>query len=196
MVNLTGNDPEEILSLLEICGNEVHWLQVPSHVGIRGNHKADELADVGRRKSPLLFGHISLNMMGRVEVEEDGEEDFDEQSLLGINEGELADVADSGASTTPDHPSAPNRGCTEHSGEAHPTSTHRTERWNAAHGRGGCSPHWTLSLYTVFSIRRQLVRSDSETPQRGLDQFQTPRVVGPACRTSRRHCRGGWKWWE
>ena len=52
--------------LLSTCGHEVHWLQVPSHIGICGNHKADELADVGRRKSPLLFGHISMNVVGRV----------------------------------------------------------------------------------------------------------------------------------
>ena len=30
---------EEILSFLAVCGHEVHWLQVPSHIGIRGNHK-------------------------------------------------------------------------------------------------------------------------------------------------------------
>ena len=91
---------EEILSLLEVCGKDVHWLQVLSHVGIRGNHKADKLADAGRPKSPLRFGHISVNMVGRVEVEEDGEEEFDDQLLLGVNEGEPADEEDSGAPTT------------------------------------------------------------------------------------------------
>ena len=55
---------EEILSLLAVYGHEVHWLQVPSHIGIRGNHKADESTDVGRQKSPLLFGHISVNIVG------------------------------------------------------------------------------------------------------------------------------------
>ena len=45
---------EWILELLSKCGHEVHWLQGPSHIGICGSHKADELADVGRRKSPCL----------------------------------------------------------------------------------------------------------------------------------------------
>ena len=47
---------EEILALLAVCGHEVHWLQVPSHIGICGNHEADEIADVGRRKSPSYLG--------------------------------------------------------------------------------------------------------------------------------------------
>ena len=58
---------EEVLSLLVVCGHEVHWLQVPSHIGICGDHKADELADVGHRKAPLLFRHISVNMVGRLD---------------------------------------------------------------------------------------------------------------------------------
>ena len=183
---------EEILSLLEICGNEVRWLQVPSHVGIKGNHKADELADVGRRKSPLLFGHISVNMVGRVQVEEDGEEEFDEQSLLG-DEGEPADVEDLVAPTTP----------VRQTGDALSTPVRHTPR--APTKRSGGTPLMdveacmllrlnkrsnpppppVLDFEPIYSIRRRLVRSASETPQLGLGQFQTPRVVGPAHHTSR-----------
>ena len=52
----------EILDLLQQLGDEVKWLHVPSHIGIKGNSDADQLADVGRHKSPLLLGHISSLM--------------------------------------------------------------------------------------------------------------------------------------
>ena len=53
---------EAILHILEACGHVVHWLHIPSHIGINGNGRADQLADVGRRKSLLLFGHISISL--------------------------------------------------------------------------------------------------------------------------------------
>ena len=92
---------EEVLSQLDVCGHEVHWIQVPSHIGIKGNHKADELADVGRRTSPLLFGHISVNMVGRVEGAGDEEEEFDELSLLGRGAEESEELQDPDTPTTP-----------------------------------------------------------------------------------------------
>ena len=45
---------EQPLKEIEQAGVAVHWLHVPSHVGIVGNTHADTLADMGRRKSPLL----------------------------------------------------------------------------------------------------------------------------------------------
>ena len=71
---------------LAVCGHEVHWLQAPSHIGICGNHNADELANVGQRKSPLLLGHILVNMVGRVGEGEDEEEEFDKWSVPGMGE--------------------------------------------------------------------------------------------------------------
>ena len=47
-----------VLDILEKVGSEVQWLHVPSHIGIRGNEKADTLADEGRRRSPLLRGYV------------------------------------------------------------------------------------------------------------------------------------------
>ena len=46
---------EQLLRATEALGEEI----TPSHIDIPGNTRADHLADVGRRKSPLLFGHIS-----------------------------------------------------------------------------------------------------------------------------------------
>ena len=76
---------------------------MPSHIGINGNHKADELADVRHEKFPLLFGHISVNMVGRVEDGAEGEEDFDKQSLLGMGEEEPAEEEDPCAFSAPLH---------------------------------------------------------------------------------------------
>ena len=64
----------------------------------------------------------------------------------------------------PQPPQCGNRRCTEHTGEAYPTSTHRTERLNTARGRGGMYAGTAaqekqtmlpplsenLNLYTVF----------------------------------------------
>ena len=47
--------------ILEIIASEIQWLDVPSHIGIYGNAKADSLADQGRRRSPLLRGHVSAS---------------------------------------------------------------------------------------------------------------------------------------
>ena len=49
----------QILHLVEKLGEAIKWLHAPSHIGIKGNGRADHLAEVGRRRSPLLFGLIS-----------------------------------------------------------------------------------------------------------------------------------------
>ena len=48
-----------LLAETESQGTAAHWVQVPSHVGIEGNEKADVLADIGRRRSPLLRGYAT-----------------------------------------------------------------------------------------------------------------------------------------
>ena len=60
----------QILELTERHGTEIKWMHAPSHIGIRGNEKADQLADLGRRKSPLLFGRISVTPRQDDEEEE------------------------------------------------------------------------------------------------------------------------------
>ena len=57
---MTGRGPEgqsvtwaswqQLLGELEAPGPSVQWLHVPSHIGVRGNDKADLLADMGRWK--------------------------------------------------------------------------------------------------------------------------------------------------
>ena len=62
---------EEILQLTERLGDEVKWLHTLSHIDTPGNSRADHLADVGRRKSPLLFGLISIHPRRQQEMEEE-----------------------------------------------------------------------------------------------------------------------------
>ena len=50
---------EQLLQEIEQAGAAVRWMHVPSHVGIVGNTHADTLADMGRRKSPLLRGYVT-----------------------------------------------------------------------------------------------------------------------------------------
>ena len=96
----------QILELTERHGTEIKWMHVPSHLGIRGNEKADQLADLGRRKSPLLFGRISVTLR------QDDEEE--ERELL---DGEISVWGDE-----EEHPPPPRRrrtppapaGCHEH----------------------------------------------------------------------------------
>ena len=66
--------PLGLPALIETADAPVHGLQMPSHMGIRGNTRADRLADVCRRKSPLLFGRLSVSHVGRTKQPEDSEE--------------------------------------------------------------------------------------------------------------------------
>ena len=50
---------EQLLHEIEKGGAIVRWLHVSSHVVERGNAKADTLADMGRRRSPLLKGLVT-----------------------------------------------------------------------------------------------------------------------------------------
>ena len=59
--------------LVERLGERVKCLHTPSHIEIPGNHGADHLADVGRRRSPLLFGHISARLR-QTDLEEEEED--------------------------------------------------------------------------------------------------------------------------
>ena len=47
--------------LTDCYGTEIKWMRIPSHICIWGNEQVDRLADLGRRKSPLLFGRISVS---------------------------------------------------------------------------------------------------------------------------------------
>ena len=59
----------QVLDILEKIGLEAQWLHIPSHIGIRGNEKADTLAEEGRRRSPLLRGHVSAGLTALEDVE-------------------------------------------------------------------------------------------------------------------------------
>ena len=50
----------QALDLPDTIGSEIQWLHIPSHIGIKGNERADSLADQGRRKSLRLQGHVSI----------------------------------------------------------------------------------------------------------------------------------------
>ena len=184
---------EEVLSQLDVCGHEVHWIQVPSHIGIDGNHKADELADVGRRTSPLLFGHISVNMVGRVEGAGDEEEEFDELSLLGRGAEESEELQDPDTPTTPlgqvsAEPGTPVRGTPPmHRAPDRGTPLLDVEICTPVHVNKRAKPSSPPppEFEPIYSIKRGMARSTSVTPRRGLDQFTTPRVVGPNRQTFR-----------
>ena len=75
----------QILELTDRYGTEIKWIHIPSHIGIWRNEKADQLADLSRRKSPLLFGRISV--APRREDEEEERELFEgEASVWGYEE--------------------------------------------------------------------------------------------------------------
>ena len=63
-------------------------LHIPSHIGIKGNTRADHLADVGRRKSPLLFGHVSVSQTGQQQPPDND----DVQSLADLLEEEAPEL--------------------------------------------------------------------------------------------------------
>ena len=59
LVQLEGACPnahiwDQLVTLLDLFHAQVQWIWVPSHVDIPGNEKADELADTGRNRTPLV----------------------------------------------------------------------------------------------------------------------------------------------
>ena len=71
----------QILHLVEQLGDAIKWQHVRSHIGIKGNKRADHLADVGRLHSPLLFGLISIRPSPPLEDEDSDHEQ--EESIWG-----------------------------------------------------------------------------------------------------------------
>ena len=42
-----------LLELLDLASTNYEWIMVPSHVQVEGNERADTLAELGRKSSPL-----------------------------------------------------------------------------------------------------------------------------------------------
>ena len=81
----------QILDLVDQLRDTVKWLHVPSHIGIKGNGRADHLADVGRHRSPLLFGRISIHPPAPPPPPADEEPELpDEESIWGWEEGQVS----------------------------------------------------------------------------------------------------------
>ena len=80
---------EQLLKEIEQAGAAVRWLHVPSHVGIVGDTHADTLADMGRRKSPLLRGYVTSARRPQQErqaQEQEDESDLDEPPMFSPEE--------------------------------------------------------------------------------------------------------------
>ena len=77
---------EQILQEIASAGPHVKWMYVRSHVGIPGNTKADTLADMGRRRSPLLKGYVTASHQTQNGEEPEPESDFDEPPLWSLEE--------------------------------------------------------------------------------------------------------------
>ena len=43
----------DLLELLDLALESYEWIKVPSHVQVEGNERADALAELGRKSSPL-----------------------------------------------------------------------------------------------------------------------------------------------
>ena len=80
---------EQLLQEIEQAGAAVRWMHVPSHVGIVGNTHADTVANMGRRKSPLLRGYVTTarhpQMEGQAQEQEE-ESDLDEPPMFSPEE--------------------------------------------------------------------------------------------------------------
>ena len=73
----------QVLHPVEQLGDAIKWLHVPSHISVKGNGRADHLADVGRCRSPLLFGLIFIRPTPPMEDEDSDHEQ--EKSMWGWN---------------------------------------------------------------------------------------------------------------
>ena len=54
----------QLLQETEAPGAEIQWLHVSSHISVENNTKVDQLADLGRRQSPLLRGQVNVSRAG------------------------------------------------------------------------------------------------------------------------------------
>ena len=59
-----------LLHETESQGTAIQWLHVPSHKGVDGNTHADRLTDIGRRRSPLLKGQVTVSLAGGESLDE------------------------------------------------------------------------------------------------------------------------------
>ena len=60
----------ELLELLDTAVPSYEWIKVPSHVQLKGNERADALAEIGRKSSPLYAqaGHHPQTLLTPVAV--------------------------------------------------------------------------------------------------------------------------------
>ena len=163
-------------------GDEVKWLHVPYLKGIKGNGRADHLADVGRRRLPLLFGRISMPPPPPP-VEDDEPDQCEEESIWGWEESEISRPesvlqADMGEDTPPaTQPSTP--------AKSQPLSP--TQLWDIEF----CTPVQVTKRARVPTpesaipwsiVRPSRMGSTGKTPLT-CRRATTPYQVGPACTT-------------
>ena len=73
----------QLLHENESQGTTIQWLHVPSHVGVDGNTLADQLADIGRRHSPVLKGQVTVSLAGGESLDElESEPESDLEALV------------------------------------------------------------------------------------------------------------------
>ena len=82
-------------------------LRVPLQKGIKGNEKANEMADMGRRKSPLLFSSVAVAAARQIPIQVRHQQDGWESST---QEDDLDDL-DQAISVPPTPPEPRTRWC-------------------------------------------------------------------------------------
>ena len=88
----------QLLHETESQGTAIQWQHVPSHIGVDGNTHADRLADIGRRRSPLLKGQVTVSLAGGQSLDEwdsEPESDLEAPAMWTAMEG----VGDHGTPT-------------------------------------------------------------------------------------------------
>ena len=63
----------QLLHETESQGTAIQWLHVPLHIGMDGNTHADQLADIGRRHSPVLKGQVTVSLAGGQSLDDESE---------------------------------------------------------------------------------------------------------------------------
>ena len=150
---------EQILNTTERLGEQVIWLHTPSHIDIPGNSRADHLADVGRRRSPLLYGQVSAH-------EEPEEEEEEDEPIEGWEEWEPEEEVDEQQPLPPKGPTT---------GHAPETGPRRTGG-DRAHPPPPASPLWDIEVCTpVLRMKRPRLHTPIH-----LSLVKMPRPVGEA----------------